>query len=272
MLVISEALALSLANVESADYPVILYANLVTADNVTATDEDEDYPASNLGNPATTSQQGYRSTDSSTMQYLTVDLDTDEEVDAAGLARHNLGSAQVLTSVEGTVDDSTWTELVEPFLPADDAPLLMLFEAQGLLKLRIKLVPSGTAPRAAVMFAGKSLRMERGVQPHTPIGMGRQRTRVPGDSESDDYLGSIVTNSRLSTAVQINYLTPAWVRSYLDDFCDYASNGRPFFFAWRPETYPNEVGYVWAQGDVKPETVHLAGYFNFSMNLMGIAS
>lgn len=271
MLVLSEALALALGNVETADYPLIAWQNLVTAANVTATSEDAAYPASNLGNPATTSQQGWRSTSTGT-QYLTVDLDTDEEVDFVAFARHNFGSGQTIVSVEGTVDDSTWTELVEPFLPADDAPLLMLYTAQGLLKVRAKLVPSGTAPRAAVMSAGKSLRMERGLQPHTPIGMGRQKTRVPGESESGDYLGSIVTNSRLTASAQFNYLTPAWVRAYLDDFCDFASNGRPFFFAWAPESYPTEVGYVWAQGDVKPETVHIAGYMNFSMNLMGIAS
>lgn len=267
---VSEDLALALAGTPAATRPVIAWQNLVTADNVTATSEDADYPASNLGNPATTSQQGWRSESTST-QYLTVDLDTDEEVDYLAFARHNFGSALITVSVEGTTDDETWTELVEPFMPANDAPLLMLFESQGLLKVRAKLVPASTAPRAAVMFAGKSLRMEKGLQPHTPIGMGRQKTRVPGESESGDYLGSIVTSSRLGTPVQFNVLTPAWVRAYLDDFCEYASTSQPFFFAWSPVSYPREVGYVWAQGDVKPEVNSLAGFASFSMNLMGIA-
>lgn len=270
MIVISEALALALATVENADYPVAAWQNLVTATNVTATSEQAVYPASNLGNPATTPQQGWRSS-SSTTQYLTVDLGTDEEVDYVAFARHNFGSATITVAVEGTTDDVTWTEVVGAFIPADDTPLLMRFVSQGLLKVRAKLVPTGTTPRAAVMMAGSLLTFERGVQPHLPIGMGRQKSRVPGEAESGDYLGSIVTNSRLSAEVQILLLSPAWVRAYLDDFCAYASTSQPFFWAWAPSSYPREVGYVWAPGDVKPEAAHIAGYMNFSMSLRGIA-
>lgn len=270
MIVISEALALALANDPNANRPVAAWQNLVTADNVTATSEDTDYPASNLANPSTTAMQGWRS-ESTATQYVTVDLGSDEEVNYVAFARHNFGSALITVSAEGTTDEVTWGEVVEPFLPADDRPLLMRFVSQGLLKVRAKLVPSATAPRAAVMSAGALLVFEKGLQPHVPIGMGREKTRVPGESESSDYLGSIVTNSRLSTSVQFNVLTPGWVRTYLDGFCEYASTGQPFFFAWSPQSYPREIGYVWAEGDVRPTMMNLSGHFAFSMGLRGIA-
>lgn len=269
-IVLSEDLKLALAQQDNADYPVVLFENLVTAANVTADSEDAAYPASNLANPATTSQQGWRSA-STAVQYVTIDLQSSLEIDGFGLARHNLGSAQITTSVEGTTDGDTWFEIVEETLLSDDSPVVFRGVAQGLLEARFKFQPNGTAPRVAVIMVGPLLVFERGVQPHTPIGMGRKRTKVPGESESSDYLGSIVTGSKLQTSVAINMLTPAWVRANLDAFCNYASNGDPFFFVWSPQSYPREVGYVWAPGDVQPETAHLAGYMNFSMNVQGIA-
>ncbi len=269
-IILSEELKLSLAAAPNANYPIAGYRNLVTAANVSADSEDADYPASNLANPSTASQQGWRSV-STSVQYVTVDLQTTGEVDYLAVARHNFGSAQIVCSVEGTADGVTWSELVEETLLADDRPVIFRYARQGLLKPRLKLQPSGTAPRAAVLFVGQLLTFQNGLQPHTPIGMGRQRTVVPGEAESSDYLGSIVTSSRLQTGVQINALTADWVREELDDFCDYASNRTPFFWAAMPERYPREAGYVWSPNDVRPETSHLNGLASLSMTIQGIA-
>lgn len=270
MIVISEALALALIDQPTADHPVIGWRNLVTIENITASSEQAAYPASNLANPSTTSLQGWRS-NSTALQYVTVDLQATEEVDYVGVARHNFGSAQISVTVQGTTDGSTWFDLVEEFMPANDESLLLRFVEQGLLQVRLRLLPAATAPRAAVLYAGALLVMERGLQPHTPIGMGRQRSKATGEAESGDYLGTIVTTSRLATAVQINLLSAEWVREELDAFCNYASYGQPFFFAWQPATYPDEVGYVWAPGDVQPTAANLVGHMNLSLNLAGIA-
>ena len=65
-------------------------------------------------------------------------------------------------------------------------------------------------------------------------------------------------------------LTPAFYRAEVDAFFD-ASAAAPFFFAWSPQRYPTEVGFAWLTTDPVPQTAHLAGYINVSLQMEGIA-
>lgn len=53
-------------------------------------------------------------------------------------------------------------------------------------------------------------------------------------------------------------------------FAEHARSGLPFFFAWLPYTYPDEVGYAWTQSDLRPE-IQADLSVNVSFDLRAVA-
>lgn len=269
MIVISSALALALAADDNADLPILGWENRVTVDNITADSEAEGFPATNLANPSTTSLQGWRS-DSTSTQYVTLTLDPSEPVDYLGIARHNFGSTGATVSIEGMEDGESWEEIVEEHVLGDDDVVLFRFVGLFLVGIRIKIQPVDTEPRAAVLYVGTLTVFERGVQAgHTPITYARNRNVMTGRSQSGDFLGRIIVGGTRQTDVAINWLTPAWYRSTLEPFMAVSAES-PFFWGWKPETYPDEVGFAWLTSDPRPIPAHLAGYINVQFQMEGI--
>lgn len=269
MIVISQAFALTLSESFAANLPVIGWDNLVTISNVEADGEASGFPATNLANPSTI--LGWRGANTST-QYLTVETGRASPIDYLAIARHNFGTGLVTVSIEGLSPDdgATWEELVEEVILPSDAPVLFRFEPTILAEIRVKLQPASVVPQAAVLYVGKLLVMQRGVQVHTPITMGRRRQVETGRSQSGDFLGRIITTASLATTADIQYLTPEWYRANMDAFAD-ASAGVPFFFAWDPEDHPDEVGFAWLVNDLVPQTSHLVGYINVTLDMEALA-
>jgi hypothetical protein len=134
--------------------------------------------------------------------------------------------------------------------------------------VRVKLVPAGIAPSAAVLYAGELLTLEQGVQaPHTPLPYGRARNITTGRSESGEYLGRIESGAQRRSKADIRNLTPAFYRGHVDPFL---VNGGPFFFVWAPQEYPDEVGYAWCTNDPVP-VPELDGRIGITLELEAIA-
>lgn len=272
-IIVSSAYALARATQPNADYPVIGWHNLVTASTVTADHEETLYPATNLATPAT--NEVWKS-GSTADQHMTVLFGTETQVDYVGIARHNLGSGAVTLTVKGLPaggdpeDDGDWIEVVEPSVPADDVVHLARFDPTDLIGLRLFLEPGSVEPQAAVLYVGKLLVFERGVQPgHTPITYARDRDILSPLSQNGQYLGRVVSGGRRHSSVSISKLSPAWYRSTLDPFFEVAAE-QPFFWAWRPERYPNEVGYVWLTNQPMPIPSDLMGYIDVQMQMEGL--
>jgi hypothetical protein len=272
-IIVSGAYALSRLTQDDADFPIVGWRNLVSATTVTADEEETLYPATNLATPATNELWKSGSTDD---QYVTVLFGTEVEVDYVGLAGHNFGSGLVETTTQGLpaggnpADDGDWVELVPSALPAGDEALLLRFDPTYLIGVRLLLEPDAVAPQAAVLHVGKLLVFERGVQPgHTPIVYGRDRDVISGLSQSGQFLGRVVSGGRRRSAVSIIKLSAAWYRSTLDPFFEVAAS-TPFFWAWSPERYPDEVGYVWLTNQPVPMPGDLAGYIDIQMQMEGL--
>jgi hypothetical protein len=268
MIVISSAVTLAAADALGAWLPVIGWHNLVTAENIVASSADAEYPVTNLANPNTVLRW---ESDSTAEQYLTVTLTTDEAVDYLALARHNFGSGQIMCSVEGlSADDgATWQTLVDDTFVPDDGALLFRFEPSYLVGIRLKLTPSGTVPRAAVLYAGKLLVCQRSVQVgHTPITLGRRRSVVNNRSEDGEFLGRVQTGEGLTTSASLQNFDPDWFR---ENFGPFLEEAPPFFFAWHPLYYPREVGFAWLTADATPSISHLRGYISIDMQMDAIA-
>ena len=92
------------------------YNNAGTIGNVVADSEQANYPATNLANPATNLLW---KSDSTSAQYVTIDIDAEQSCDYIGIARHNLGTAQCDIEIQGqTVDGGAWSTIVPDFGPS----------------------------------------------------------------------------------------------------------------------------------------------------------
>jgi hypothetical protein len=167
-------------------------------------------------------------------------------------------------------DQYAWFELVQEVQLADDAPVLFRFEPQPLTAIRLHTQPGDEAPRAAVMYVGKLLILPRTLwQGHTPIKYGRKRKVVNGTSESGNFLGRTVLNETRESTAHLSLIDPDTYREDIDPFID-ASLENPFFFAWRPEMYPREVGYAWLTADPRPVNASQHGLTELDLVMQGV--
>lgn len=274
--VISSALAATEAFQDNENSPLIGYQNLATAANLSSTTAAANRPVTNLANPSTFLKWTGLAASPGEDEYITADVQSTEDMDYVGIARHNFGSAQIPVSVEGLSDadasPQVWEELVSETLLADDGPAIFRFTAQALAKIRLRLQPGTQAPTLAALYTGKLLVMQRNVYVgHTPITLGRRRDTVNRRSESGNFMGRIVRSEWTQTDVAFANLTPAWYRANFDPFVEESAE-TPFFWAWRPGDYPDEVGYAWLTDDPVPENSLPNGMMSVRLQMRGIVT
>jgi hypothetical protein len=105
---------------------------------------------------------------------------------------------------------------------------------------------------------------------HTPIVYGRKTQVMTGRSERGDFLGRIVMNRTLESDVTMLNCPPAYFRDEIEPFF-IASEEAPFFFAWRPYTYPLEVGFCWMSADGMMANQLPNGFVQFSFKFGALA-
>ena len=281
-IIISDSLVLGTVD-NPTNTPIFLWESILTTGVavVDASSEDADHPAANLSNPITAQYWAADEADIADDIYLTVSIIsvTPVIVDAVGLAVHNFGSGQNVISVEGTTDNletgsPQWSELVQEQLLANDDPVILRFTPQSLTGLRLKIQPSSTlsVPYLSVMYVGKLLVCERGTHAdHVPITFGRDWKQLTNMSESGHFLDRILTSESRSTRFDLKLIRQTWYRQNMDAFID-AAKLTPFFFAWRPQTYPADVGYCWLTQPPQPAVHFETGRVIVSFEMNGIAA
>jgi hypothetical protein len=253
---------------EDLNAPVFGYSNFVTVAGIATTTAASGYPATNLANPSTAS---FWRASTTAIQYLTATLSPTQVVDYVGIARHNFKTAGIAVSVETQVGlGDPWVEVIAPFIPSDNAALILRFEAQSAYGVRVKLAAGSVVAQASVMYTGKLLSSTQRVYVgHSPITLNRRTEVVSGFSENGNYLGRIVTGSNLTTSVSLTHLKPDWYRTYFDPFI-LAARETPFFFAWRPLQYPNETAFSWLTNDPQPSNMLPNGMMQISLEMSGV--
>lgn len=259
MLVITQNLVLAEVEDVPEDTPYIGYHNLVTFENLTATSSDADHPVTNLADVTTTP---YWLATAATEQEVTAAINSVEDVDYVGIAGHNFGTEQIAVEV-GYYDSSSppaWVNLAGPQIPEDDQPIVLAFEAQSLADVVVKMAAGGGAPRMAVLYVGKLLVLNRGVIPEGDMPWlpeSRKTTRVNGVSDAGQFLGSIILGAMIVWSLVFKYFEAAWFKTNFVPFLRACRDeGQPFFLAWKPVTYPYEVGYCWLTDDPAPMVNH----------------
>lgn len=257
----------------NADNPLIGWHNIAISSNISATTEAAGFPASNMANPSTNLRWEGEAASPAADDYITIDTNYEDPIDYIAIAKHNLGTGQIPVSVEYMDVDASpdeWTELIADVILPNDGPALFRFDPQVITQIRLRLQPGTEVPTIAVCYVGKLLVMQRRIYVgHTPMPYGRTTKVVNARSESGNFLGRIVTNQMTGATASFQNLTADWYRTNMEPFLLQAQE-LPFFFAWRPSSYPREIGYGWLTSDPKPNNQRQNGMMAVDIAMGGI--
>ena len=230
--------------------------------DVTASSEDSGFPADAPLRPDT--YERWRP--SSTSSTWEIDLKTARPVSYVGIGAHTIGTSGAAITVEYSDDAYTWDEFGE-FSPSDNTAIMFLAEEVEARYWRLSL--EGGAPEIGVIYIGPVLAMQRPIYGgHSPITLSRQTTIRTIRSRSGQFLGQDFRRRGYQTSVSFSNLEPAWLRREFDPFIEDARI-YPYFFAWRPTTYPREVAYVWTADDIVPQNSGTRELMDVSWDMVG---
>lgn len=248
------------------DYARIGYASIITAGNLSGTAGITGYPLAAVVNPATYE----RYTPVSMPATIQADAGAAVACDYVGIAAHNLGTLGCTVYVESSDDRLTWTERLS-LTPADDTTIMGLFDSASARYWRVR-VTGTTAPTIGVVYLGSMLTMQRTIYGgHTPLNLARVTAVRPSLSETGQWLGATQERKGFATSFAWKNLTAAWYRANFDPFVAINPRVKPFFIAWRPYSFPTEVGYCWATDDIKPSNMGMRDFMEVSMNVEGFS-
>lgn len=258
--VISSNLVLS-SQVLRTNAGLVCFENIVNFDTVSATSSTLENPITNVANPATA--YSWEATSAAT-QTITIQADG-REIDYIGIARHNLNQPGLTMAIKY---NGIIVSAAQPV--SSSQAILFLLNPASPTTIELVITSATTAPRIAVLYIGKALKLERNIYVgHTPITYGRARKAINGVSENGQYLGEIVVSQSNSTGVKLENLTPEFYRNELDPF--FAAVPRvPCFWAWRPDSFPTEVGYAWVEGESMMSNQRSNGMVECSWTFRGI--
>jgi hypothetical protein len=193
-----------------------------------------------------------------------VDFGTAKEIDFFGLVG-DMNNCTV--AIESSTDNSTWTAQ-DTRTGITDRINLFLFAPVTARYWRLSI--SVAIPRIAVAYIGKALAMQRKIyQGHTPLTLSRETELSNNVSEGGQYLGRSIIRKGASTSADWQHLKAAWYRANFDPFVKSARE-YPFFIGWRPQQYPNELGFVWTGGDLSPQVTGPRDFVSVSMSFRGL--
>jgi hypothetical protein len=248
--------------------PIIGYDNIVELTNVLASSEDVDFPATNVANPAT--DLIWKAASIATVTFDVTNTNVDD-IDYVGVVGHNFSSGGIAVKVQ--VDTgSGYVDYTTAQIPADDGPIIFRLPViMNAASVRLHMASGSAIPQFAVMYVGRSVIVQRRLYVgHRPINMARSVAVVNGISQTGNYLGAVIVGEVRENSIDLSNMSPGWYRLVLDPFIAVCKS-TPFFFAWRPGDYSDEVGFCWVINDPQPENQRANGMMSISIDLRGIA-
>lgn len=269
-IVISDDVTLSAEEVEAGvnqNNPRIGWHTVLTASNVTSDEAESGYPVTRLANPLTF--QRWKGT-TSAVQHVVVDCGSATTVNYFALAGHNFGTDGTNIKLQKSTDGSSWSDVTSNRVPANDYAYMEEFSDQNVRYYRLRMDPATLAPEIAVLYIGQVLRMQRRLfVGHKPVTLNRKTEVSSGFSESGQFLGRVKIRQALQGRADFRNIDQDWMRETFDPFV-VAAEESPYFFAWRPERWPNEVGFMWLDGDPEETNDLPNGLMSLSFSMNGM--
>lgn len=211
----------------------------------TADSEEVGFEADSVLNPLT--YERWKPT--SLPAELVIDAGEIADIDYIGIAAHTLRGNSVTLSYSD--DDVTYTQIID-FVPGDNGAIMVLFDEVATRYIKIEINGSGDIPEIGVVYAGLALQMQRAIyQGHSPGNLSRSSTQRPQVTEGGQWIGRVVTRRGYQTSYNWSNLDADWYRENFEPFVK-AAISRPWFIAWRPNKFPDEVLYAWTDDDIQP--------------------
>jgi hypothetical protein len=263
-MIISNALHLSLTPTsQDRNKPLIGYQSIVTSTNVTASTQAAGFPASSVANPLTAE----RWKPTALPATLTIDAGAAVDVDYFGMASHTFATNGCVITISYSTDGITYTDISDAS-PGDGKPLLFVFNEITARYWRVTIT-GDAVPSLGVLYIGQLLECQRGIYGgHTPVTMGRKTRVIRNKTEGGQFAGISIITEGVQTSIELKHLTADWYRENFEPFV-IAARGKPFFFAWRANDYPYEVGYVWTTGDIRPSNMGIRNLMQVSFDVEG---
>ena len=198
--------------------------------------------------------------------YWAATFTTPQLVNYCGIAAHEAGSANMTLVLEYDAGGG-WVEIADTTIsPADDSPIMILFENIICNAIRIRAIAGDFAPRVCVIHFGKVLEMPRPARwmGHTPGILNRQFEVRPNISERGQRLGNSLIREGLAAAFEFSNLDEHWIRTTFDLFARNCMR-YGYFISWRPDQFPDEVLYGWTDQPFPP--VNSQGGINRRMSV-----
>lgn len=239
------------------------YDSITRTGTVTASSAQAGFPASAAANPLT--YEFWRP--EAAGDHWEVDAGEAVLVDFVGIAAHTLGDGATV-EIQYSTDGTAFTT-ADSVTPTNNAPIMFLFEPVEAQYWRIVVLD--VVASVGVIYVGKVLEMERACYAGlSPIDLSRRTTIRPNISEGGQWLGRSIIREGSAMSVGFRHLNYDW---YLENFDPFVEQAReyPFFFAWRPEGYPESVGYVWVNQDITPTTMGIRKFLEVNFDMEGLS-
>ena len=272
-LVLSGSLALGTpAATLSLEYPRIGYENRCTDSNCTITTSSADVDAEGESVINGLTYDFWKpTTNPGVIAFTFTEAIT---ADYCGIAAHTLtetGNSVELQYWDG-LSPGSWVSLgsVLPGNSNGNPTIMFLFDEVSSAIWRLITTGGSTSAALGVVNIGLALKAERKIYGgHTPVTLSKNTTMKPQKSEGGQWLGRTIIREGASTGVSLKNLTPAWVRDSYQPFMESARTN-PFFFAWRPADYPDEIAYCWTNTDIRASNNGQAGLMDSSFSFNAI--
>src|SRR5690606_22923811 len=160
--------------------------------------------------------------------WLQCEPQTLQDIDYVAIAGHNWGTLARQIAVFGALERDNADEpvvypLITPITPTDDTPLIIRFTPAPYLAIRIvvesTLGGDDDIARAAIMYVGKLLIMERKIQvSFTPLVYGRRSNVGSHRSVTGHFLGRTMLGSWTESQATFMWMSPNWYRQFMDPF------------------------------------------------------
>ena len=207
---------------------------------------------------------------------------TAQEFGHFSVAAHTLGSSGCTVTVEtsdgtfiGSPDTDAaevWTQWSDAFSPEDDAPIMFIDSPRSSISgVRVTISGGSTIPRIGVFSCGDLLTMQTKIRGAgwTPPTMARSTVLKHALSRGGQFLGQEIRRTGVTFTVSFEHLDSDWVRETFNPFAE-AARQYPFFLAWRPLEYPDEVAYAWSiSGDIRPQYMGILDLMQVNWEMAG---
>lgn len=243
---------------------VIGYQNHLFRDDVTITSNGDatGFPARAVTTPMT--YERWLGTDSK--PEIEFDLQSQYDVDYVGIGAHTLNDGNITAAIYSSANGTDWTQRGIVTSSTPSAVMLLMAEVTA----RYWRITLSDPAEIGVVYIGKVMYMPVQMYGgHTPITLSRQTEIMPNKSVKGQFLGRSIVRQGYATSYSWKNIPAAWYRARFEQFVKHATK-YPFFIAWNPIKFTDEVAYAWTKDDIAPVNMGVRDLMSVSFSVEAV--